>query len=156
MQKSVLRLSLLLAIVCVVLAAGGDAVAKGPCICPQIYAPVECANGKTYPNQCVASCRNQHDCTPTGELATDAADETAPVSLTPPAVEEITQCAAESGVELRRVPFDDVELGRMASKGKGKPDPCTSCAATLGTCARYSCSPCCYTCPDTPYLLCTE
>ena len=42
--------------------------AKGPCICPQIYAPVVCDNGKTYPNACVAECRNGRNCVPTGEL----------------------------------------------------------------------------------------
>jgi len=44
------------------------AEAKGPCRCPQIYAPVECDNGKTYPNQCVADCRNARNCTPVGVL----------------------------------------------------------------------------------------
>jgi len=38
--------------------------AKGPCICPQIYAPVVCDNGKTYPNPCVAECRNGRNCVP--------------------------------------------------------------------------------------------
>lgn len=42
--------------------------AKGPCRCPQIYAPVECDNGKTYPNQCVADCRNAQNCVPTGDF----------------------------------------------------------------------------------------
>lgn len=36
------------------------------CICPQIYAPVICDHGKTYPNQCVADCRNAKNCVPTG------------------------------------------------------------------------------------------
>jgi hypothetical protein len=40
----------------------------GPCICPQIYAPVECRGGKIYPNQCVADCRNAKDCVPIGIL----------------------------------------------------------------------------------------
>lgn len=44
------------------------AEAKGPCICPQIYAPVECDHGKVYPNQCVADCRNARNCVPTGEF----------------------------------------------------------------------------------------
>jgi hypothetical protein len=44
------------------------AEAKGPCRCPQIYAPVECDNGKTYPNQCVADCRGGKNCVPTGEI----------------------------------------------------------------------------------------
>ena len=36
------------------------------CICPKIYAPVVCDHGKTYPNQCVADCRNARNCVPTG------------------------------------------------------------------------------------------
>ena len=38
----------------------------GRCLCPQIYAPVVCAKGKVYPNQCVADCHNARDCVPTG------------------------------------------------------------------------------------------
>lgn len=34
----------------------------GPCVCPKVYAPVVCANGKTYSNACVAECRGQTDC----------------------------------------------------------------------------------------------
>ena len=44
------------------------AEARGPCRCPQIYAPVECDNGKTYPNQCVADCRHAKNCVPVGIL----------------------------------------------------------------------------------------
>ena len=36
------------------------------CICPKIYAPVRCDHNKTYPNQCVADCRNAKNCVPTG------------------------------------------------------------------------------------------
>lgn len=38
------------------------------CICPKIYAPVECDNGKVYPNQCVADCRHAKNCVPTGAI----------------------------------------------------------------------------------------
>ena len=38
----------------------------GRCLCPKVYAPVVCSNGKTYPNQCVANCRNATDCSPVG------------------------------------------------------------------------------------------
>ena len=41
---------------------------RGPCICPQIYAPVECKGGKVFPNQCVADCRHAKDCVPIGIL----------------------------------------------------------------------------------------
>ena len=42
--------------------------AAGRCICPQVYAPVKCSNGKTYPNACVASCQNAKNCVPTGDI----------------------------------------------------------------------------------------
>jgi hypothetical protein len=38
----------------------------GGCICPMVWAPVECDNGKTYSNQCVANCHNAKNCVPTG------------------------------------------------------------------------------------------
>lgn len=38
----------------------------GRCLCPKIYAPVICDNGKVYPNQCVADCRNARNCVPYG------------------------------------------------------------------------------------------
>jgi len=41
-------------------------VEAGRCICPKVYAPVVCDNGKTYPNQCVADCRNATNCVPAG------------------------------------------------------------------------------------------
>jgi len=46
----------------------GEVEARGPCICPQIYAPVQCDNGKTYPNQCVADCKHAKNCVPIGVL----------------------------------------------------------------------------------------
>ena len=36
----------------------------GRCVCPKIYAPVECNKGKVYPNQCVADCRRAKNCVP--------------------------------------------------------------------------------------------
>jgi len=42
------------------LAAGGGGV------CPAIYAPVKCADGKTYTNSCWASLAGQTNCTPVG------------------------------------------------------------------------------------------
>ena len=42
--------------------------AKGRCICPKIYAPVECDRGKVYSNQCLADCRNAKNCVPVGIL----------------------------------------------------------------------------------------
>lgn len=34
------------------------------CICPSVYAPVICDNGKTYPNLCVANCKHAKNCVP--------------------------------------------------------------------------------------------
>ena len=44
------------------------AQAAGPCLCPDIYAPVKCSNGKTYPNLCVANCQKAKNCVPTGDI----------------------------------------------------------------------------------------
>jgi hypothetical protein len=36
------------------------------CMCPMIYAPVKCDNGRTYSNGCVAACAHAHNCVPVG------------------------------------------------------------------------------------------
>lgn len=59
-----LALALILAVGVGVAASFTEAEAKGPCRCPKIYAPVECDNGKVFPNQCVADCRNAKNCVP--------------------------------------------------------------------------------------------
>jgi len=74
-MKNVLRLSLLFAVVCAAL----PLQAAGPCICPDIYAPVQCSNGKVYPNQCVANCRHATNCVPTGDIF--AAEEQASLEI---------------------------------------------------------------------------
>ena len=38
----------------------------GPAVCPQIYAPVICDNGKVYPNQCYADRHHAKNCVPYG------------------------------------------------------------------------------------------
>jgi hypothetical protein len=43
-----------------------SAHAAGPKICPLIYAPVLCSNGKVYPNQCYADKAHAKDCVPYG------------------------------------------------------------------------------------------
>jgi hypothetical protein len=59
-----------LAGVALVVFAGGllaeSAQAAGPKLCPQIYAPVICSNGKIYPNQCYADKAHAKDCVPYG------------------------------------------------------------------------------------------
>ena len=69
MGKLSLR-GLVVAVVCLALAAGAFAifteVQAAPCRCPLLYAPVKCADGKTYTNQCFALCRNQTNCVPIG------------------------------------------------------------------------------------------
>jgi hypothetical protein len=37
-----------------------------PCICPMIYAPVLCDNGRVYSNACVAACAHAKNCVPIG------------------------------------------------------------------------------------------
>jgi hypothetical protein len=38
--------------------------ARGGCVCPMVYAPVVCDNGKTYSNLCVARCAHAKGCEP--------------------------------------------------------------------------------------------
>ena len=45
-----------------------QAASGGPCLCPDIYAPVICSNGRTYPNACVARCHKAKNCIPTGDI----------------------------------------------------------------------------------------
>jgi hypothetical protein len=56
--------------VALVLFAGGmlteSAFAFGPKLCPQIYAPVICSNGKVYVNQCYADKAHATGCVPYG------------------------------------------------------------------------------------------
>ncbi len=35
-----------------------------PCICPHVYAPVQCDGGAVYSNQCFANCAGATGCTP--------------------------------------------------------------------------------------------
>ncbi len=55
------------AVVCGVSSLFTEAQA-GRCICPQLYAPVRCDNGKTYVNPCYASCARAKNCVPTGDI----------------------------------------------------------------------------------------
>ena len=52
--------------------AGGvlatSAHAAGPHLCPLIYAPVICSNGKVYPNQCYADKAKAKNCVPYGDV----------------------------------------------------------------------------------------
>ena len=40
----------------------------GNCICPDVYAPVTCSDGRTYSNGCVASCNHATGCVPSGQI----------------------------------------------------------------------------------------
>ncbi len=60
--------AVVLVLVMGVFSAFTEVEAKGPCRCPQIYAPVQCDHGKVFPNQCVADCRNAKNCVPIGIL----------------------------------------------------------------------------------------
>jgi len=59
------------ACVCVIgfTATPRQAEAKGgPTVCPLIYAPVTCSNGKTYSNQCFADKAHATGCVPSGGI----------------------------------------------------------------------------------------
>lgn len=45
-----------------------SAVLPGRCICLDVYRPVLCPNGITYPNSCYASCAGQRNCIPAGAI----------------------------------------------------------------------------------------
>ena len=45
-----------------------QAAALKGCICPAVYAPVTCSNGRTYSNSCVASCNHATGCHPSGTI----------------------------------------------------------------------------------------
>ena len=64
-RKLLARLFGLALVVC----AGGllaETTQAGPPLCPQIYAPVICSNGKIYPNQCYADKAHAKNCVPYG------------------------------------------------------------------------------------------
>jgi len=64
-KKLIVRLS---GIALTVFAVGALAASSsaGPPVCPQLWAPVICSNGKVYPNQCYADKAHAKDCVPYG------------------------------------------------------------------------------------------
>jgi len=63
-KKLVTRFSCLALAVFAVSMLAVSAHAAGPPVCPQIYAPVICSNGKIYPNQCYADKAHAKNCVP--------------------------------------------------------------------------------------------
>lgn len=49
-------------------ALASSTFAGGPPLCPDIYAPVICSNGKIYPNQCYADRAKAKNCVPYGDI----------------------------------------------------------------------------------------
>lgn len=47
---------------------GGGGGGGGPRLCPDVYAPVLCPNGKVYPNSCYAERAGQTNCVPYGPI----------------------------------------------------------------------------------------
>ena len=47
-----------------VVAMSAPAQAAPRCVCPMVYAPVQCSNGRTYSNLCVANCNRATGCVP--------------------------------------------------------------------------------------------
>lgn len=68
--KKVGMLAFVVAVCGVAVMAVQTSVAAGParCICLDIYRPVLCPNGITYPNSCYASCAGQRNCVPAGAI----------------------------------------------------------------------------------------
>jgi hypothetical protein len=65
-KKLIARLSGLGLIVFAVGALTSSVQAAGPNVCPKLYAPVICSNGKIYPNQCYADKHHATGCVPYG------------------------------------------------------------------------------------------
>ena len=68
MKSKFLRLSGLAVIGAALAALASSTFAGGPPLCPDIYAPVICSNGKIYPNQCYADRAKAKNCTPYGDI----------------------------------------------------------------------------------------
>ena len=62
--NSVAGLAVIAALVFGSFALFTEASAARRCVCPQVYSPVTCDNGKTYPNLCVANCKRAKNCVP--------------------------------------------------------------------------------------------
>ena len=63
MKRRVLILGLMVAVAALALSSFSKA-AGGPNVCPKIWAPVICDNGKIYPNQCEADRHHANNCEP--------------------------------------------------------------------------------------------
>ena len=87
MKRNVLNVALLLAMVCSALPLSTP-VEAGRCICPKVYAPVECDRGKVYPNQCVADCKHAKNCVPLDFFAELEESSEAPVCELPEVPED--------------------------------------------------------------------
>lgn len=60
-------------VVALAVLAASTAFAKRPpsepsCLCPDVYDPVICSDGNTYPNFCYAGCAGATGCTRTGDI----------------------------------------------------------------------------------------
>jgi len=65
LSKSALACAAVGAIFIGISAATSEAARRPrPCICLDVYAPVTCSNGVTYPNACYASCAGATGCVP--------------------------------------------------------------------------------------------
>ena len=69
MRRSKLVTGLVVCGVCAAFAFGiaaifSEATAAPRCVCPAVYSPVLCSNGKTYTNFCFANCAHATGCVP--------------------------------------------------------------------------------------------
>lgn len=69
-KRVVWTMALFCAAVTGVMVTGASAArpGNGPIRCPEIWAPVICSNGVTYPNQCYADRAHASGCRPTGDI----------------------------------------------------------------------------------------
>lgn len=68
--RQLLILSSLAAVLTVGLAVASASAVAGlplsPCICPKIFAPVRCDDGREFANQCIADCFGATNCVVVG------------------------------------------------------------------------------------------
>ncbi|HEY0784187.1 MAG TPA: hypothetical protein VGE98_17140 [Thermoanaerobaculia bacterium] len=62
-----LRLLLLASALVLVSAASASAFGR-ICVCPDNFAPVQCSNGQSYANACIAACAGATGCVPTHDI----------------------------------------------------------------------------------------
>lgn len=68
MKKSLRFSALALVLGALAALASATFAAGGPPLCPDLWAPVICSNGKVYSNQCYADRAKAKNCVPYGDI----------------------------------------------------------------------------------------